>query len=98
MLFIAGVFSKFKQQRRGCDFFRNNLTNEKGAIFLNGPFLYDLAGPKGLEPSPSGVTGRRYNQLNYDPAEITQLACSLAALQPSFMVGGTGLEPVTSTV
>ena len=21
----------------------------------------------GLEPTPSGVTGRRYNQLNYDP-------------------------------
>ena len=27
-----------------------------------------LAGSKGLEPSASGVTGRRYNQLNYDPA------------------------------
>ena len=27
-----------------------------------------LAGPMGLEPTPSGVTGRRYNQLNYDPA------------------------------
>jgi hypothetical protein len=26
-----------------------------------------LAGPRGLEPLPSGVTGRRYNQLNYDP-------------------------------
>ena len=26
-----------------------------------------LAGPMGLEPTPSGVTGRRYNQLNYDP-------------------------------
>ena len=26
-----------------------------------------LAGSKGLEPSASGVTGRRYNQLNYDP-------------------------------
>jgi hypothetical protein len=30
------------------------------------PFIF-MAGPKGLEPSPSGVTGRRYNQLNYDP-------------------------------
>ena len=30
------------------------------------PFIY-LAGPRGLEPLPSGVTGRRYNQLNYDP-------------------------------
>ena len=26
-----------------------------------------LAGPMGLEPTPSGLTGRRYNQLNYDP-------------------------------
>ena len=26
-----------------------------------------LAGPKGLEPSTSGLTGRRSNQLNYDP-------------------------------
>ena len=26
-----------------------------------------LAGWTGLEPAPSGVTGRRYNQLNYHP-------------------------------
>ena len=26
-----------------------------------------MAGAKGLEPSASGVTGRRYNQLNYAP-------------------------------
>ena len=26
-----------------------------------------FAGPKGLEPSTSGLTGRRSNQLNYDP-------------------------------
>ncbi len=42
-----------------------------------------VAGPMGLEPTASGVTGRRYNQLNYDPAELLVL------------VGGTGLEPVT---
>ena len=35
------------------------------------PLTY-LAGPKGLEPSPSGVTGRRYNQLNYDPVFFPQ--------------------------
>ncbi|MBZ4685504.1 MAG: hypothetical protein JG774_1249 [Desulfomicrobiaceae bacterium] len=27
-----------------------------------------VAGPMGLEPTASGVTGRRYNRLNYDPA------------------------------
>ena len=27
-----------------------------------------LAGSTGLEPAASGVTGRRSNQLNYDPA------------------------------
>ncbi len=27
-----------------------------------------LAGSTGLEPAASGVTGRRYNRLNYDPA------------------------------
>ena len=26
-----------------------------------------MAGSMGLEPTASGVTGRRYNQLNYDP-------------------------------
>ena len=44
-----------------------------------------LAGPMGLEPTASGVTGRRYNHLNYDPAIFS-------------LVGGTGLEPATSTV
>jgi hypothetical protein len=29
-----------------------------------------LAGSMGLEPTASGVTGRRYNQLNYDPKNI----------------------------
>ncbi len=27
----------------------------------------------GLEPTASGVTGRRYNQLNYDPANKLSL-------------------------
>ncbi len=40
-----------------------------------------MAGPMGLEPTASGVTGRRYNRLNYDPAFS--------------LVGGTGIEPMT---
>jgi hypothetical protein len=30
-----------------------------------------LAGSTGLEPAASGVTGRRSNQLNYDPEKLT---------------------------
>ena len=41
-----------------------------------------MAERKGLEPSASGVTGRRYNRLNYR----------------SLMVGSTGLEPVAPAV
>lgn len=39
-----------------------------------------MAGTTRLELAASGVTGRRYNQLNYIPA---------------LMVGGTGFEPAT---
>jgi hypothetical protein len=41
--------------------------SKKGVAIFGNPFLF-MAGSKGLEPSASGVTGRRYNQLNYDPA------------------------------
>ncbi len=34
----------------------------------NGPWKKNLAGPTGLEPATSGVTGRRSSRLNYDPA------------------------------
>jgi hypothetical protein len=30
----------------------------------------EVAGATGLEPAASGVTGRRYNQLNYHPARV----------------------------
>ena len=40
-----------------------------------------LAERTGLEPATSGVTGRHSNQLNYRSVD--------------FLVGGTGLEPVT---
>ena len=31
-----------------------------------------MAGPTGLEPATSDVTGRRSNQLNYDPAPFDE--------------------------
>jgi hypothetical protein len=35
-----------------------------------------FAGWTGLEPAASGVTGRRYNQLNYHP-NISDIFCAL---------------------
>ena len=56
-----------------------------------------MAGSTGLEPATSGVTGRRSNQLNYDPA--------WALLGPWSMVHGhlrlrslTTLDPGLSTM
>jgi hypothetical protein len=37
-----------------------------------------MAGSTGLEPAASGVTGRRSNQLNYDP-ELCAASASLYA-------------------
>ena len=34
----------------------------------------EVAGRTGLEPAASGVTGRRYNQLNYHPAKTKTVA------------------------
>ena len=44
---------------------------------------------KGLEPSTSAVTGRRSNQLNYQAAVIVNKTIR------RYLVGGTGIEPVT---
>ena len=41
-----------------------------------------LAGPTGLEPATSGVTGRRSNRLNYDPALGTSLTCGVQGAFP----------------
>ena len=47
-----------------------NQNIKKGVRIASNPFSY-LAGSMGLEPTASGVTGRRYNRLNYDPVPIS---------------------------
>jgi hypothetical protein len=37
------------------------------------PSVAWVAGSTGLEPAASGVTGRRSNQLNYDPKQVIRL-------------------------
>jgi hypothetical protein len=39
----------------------------KRGLTIAGKPPFSMAGSMGLEPTASGVTGRRYNQLNYDP-------------------------------
>ena len=73
--------------------------------------MSELAGSTGLEPAASGVTGRRSNQLNYDPVfvevrsakfevrtKFELLQTSHFELPTSILVGGTGFEPVTAGV
>ena len=58
-----------------------------------------MAGPTGLEPATSGVTGRRSNRLNYDPASKQTLGDQMSGdFNPSkggLMVGEGGVEPPT---
>ena len=65
-----------------------------------------MAGPTRLELATSGVTGRRSNQLNYDPGKkkskvkrqkLKSLKKNIFtfALSLVHLVGGTGFEPVT---
>jgi cytochrome b len=49
-----------------------------------------LAGLTRLELATSGVTGRRSNQLSYNPASTL-----IAKLRLLLLVGETGFEPVT---
>jgi hypothetical protein len=69
--------------------------------------LHDLsgmmAGSTGLEPAASGVTGRRYNRLNYDPVFHTDNPLKKQNRENicfpiPVMVGETGIEPVTSSL
>ncbi len=65
-----------------------------------------LAGSTGLEPAASGVTGRRYNRLNYRPKKRLKFSskvrwrsyciATVPVKRVASSVGGTGLEPATS--
>ena len=59
-----------------------------------------MAGSTRLELATSGVTGRRSNQLNYDPAWVSLGLANLLGAddRERRLVGGTGFEPVTAGV
>ena len=57
-----------------------------------------MAGSTGLEPAASGVTGRRSNQLNYDPALGPAKPDPAVTAWKQTLVGGAGFEPTTPCV
>ena len=68
---------------------RRPLNNQNPSGFL----LRGSAGWTGLEPAASGVTGRRYNQLNYHP--LLKRCCQCFGPQGSTCVG-RGCQPYAS--
>jgi hypothetical protein len=101
---VANQASRRHNTALGCS--KPKVTRRQKLLFQRG---LELAGSTGLEPAASGVTGRRSNQLNYDPKLKTKKVDSgevtfalLSTFQPSTfhfpLVGGTGFEPVTAGV
>ena len=68
--------------------------NERAPRFPSG--LFRLAGRTGLEPAASGVTGRRYNRLNYRPKN--DISDYVKQRRKEKVAGRTGLEPAASGV
>ena len=73
--------------------YKSPLNTKKAASLIRKmlpfPYLKGETGPTRLELAPSGLTGQRSNQLNYDPVLL-----SYDIYRPQ-CIGGTGLEPVT---
>ena len=55
-----------------------------------------MAGSTGLEPAASGVTGRRSNQLNYDPAKTFECNPNDAAVQAGGMKHAKDSRPLAT--
>ena len=62
-----------------------------------------MAGSTGLEPAASGVTGRRSNQLNYDPkkgktdgsSRALQIGCHKDAIIPARQIDAQASRYIT---
>ena len=75
----------------------------RDTVFWILEILWKVAGPTGLEPATSGVTGQRSNQLNYDPA-MGNAKCERNTGQPAGLpavvpnVNSAGLPAVVANV